>query len=438
LVPDSVAERVEGIPPRLLLPHGSFAPDRLDVIDSLPLPEALPPGWLVIVSDAADRQYVLPLVEDAGDPRRSRAGDGWFAALVGLGGGVDDSGPWSVRALDAPNPTDLHGTLSEEPVQGSATSESVDVDGIYRVRLALQPQRLATTPIQPWRHIAHSAQDLVAGGRFDVIWNDPDGGAIGPVALVADARASRPAAQILSGLATRHLRGVDTAAETLSLATALGETLARVHHALATPSAESVTPTSQLAAEDARYLERHVKDVLSEAMVLTDPGVRETLQGHMADLRGWFSELAGAEGALTLPAVPLGNLEQFIYVGERLTLDPLLVQPSEGPHLAAMDVATLLREVTHVAHGALRRLVSGGEDVPAERVPTWVGAVRETVLERYAATLTAYGDEALFDQRLLRALEIEAECSALIFASRELPTWSSVPDAGLLELLTPW
>ncbi|MFL6287750.1 MAG: hypothetical protein ACJ73L_05075, partial [Actinomycetes bacterium] len=98
----------------------------------------------------------------------------------------------------------------------------------------------------------------------------------------------------------------------------------------------------------------------------------------------------------------------------------------------------LLREVTHVAHGALRRLVSGGEDVPAERVPTWVSAVRETVLERYAATLTAYGDEALFDQRLLRAFEVEAECRALIFASRELPTWSSVPDAGLLELLSRW
>jgi predicted trehalose synthase len=158
----------------------------------------------------------------------------------------------------------------------------------------------------------------------------------------------------------------------------------------------------------------------------------------MADLRGWFAELARAEGAVTLPAVPLGSLEQFIDLDGRITLDPLLVQSGEGPHLAVMDIATLLREVTHVAHGALRRLVSGGDDVPAERVPTWVGAVRETLLERYEATLAAYGNDALFDRRLLRAFEIEAECRALIYASRELPTWSSVPDAGLLELLSPW
>jgi len=211
-----------------------------------------------------------------------------------------------------------------------------------------------------------------------------------------------------------------------------------VHHALATPSAESVTPTSVLDAEQAGQLERRVKDVLSEAVVLTETGVRETLQGHMADLRGWFGELAQSEGTPTLPAVPLGSLEQFVEVDGRLALDPLLVLPGEGPHLAAMDVATLLREVTHVAHGALRRLVSGGDDVPAERVPTWVAAVRETVLERYEMTLAAYGQEGLFDQRLLRAFEVEAECRALIYASRELPTWSSVPDAGLVELLSPW
>jgi predicted trehalose synthase len=83
-------------------------------------------------------------------------------------------------------------------------------------------------------------------------------------------------------------------------------------------------------------------------------------------------------------------------------------------------------------------MVSGGEHVPAERVPTWVGAVRETILERYEATLIAYGQAPLLDPRLMRAFEIEAECRALIYASRELPTWSAVPDAGLIELLTRW
>ena len=435
---DGVLRRVEEVPPRLLLPHGSASPDRLRIVEAMPLPETVPPGWLVLAVDDSDEPHALPLVDDGMAPRRSRAGDGWMAALVEFGASVDGEHGWSVRALDAPDPADLQGALSEEPVASTATNEIVDVDGRYRVRLVLRPQRLESVPLQPWRHIAHSAQDLVAGARFDLVWRDADGGAIGPVALVGTPRTERSAAEVLNGLATRHLRGHDTATSTLSLATALGESLARVHHALATPSAESMTPTAQLGTDAARQLERRVKDVLSEAVVLTDPGVRETLQAHMSDLRGWFAELARAGDAITLPAVPLGSLEQFVQVDERIVLDPLLVQPGEGPHLAAMDVARLMREVTHVAHGALRRMVSGGEDVPAERVPTWVGAVRETVLERYEATLAAYGDTALFDQRLLRALEIEAECRALIYASRELPTWSSVPDAGLVELLSPW
>jgi hypothetical protein len=437
-VGDSIAQRVEDLPPRLLLPYGSNLPDQLHVRATLPLLQTVPAGVVALAWDDADACYLLPLVEDGASLRRSRPGDGWFAALVELGTSIDDRDSWLVRAMDAPDPADLQGALAEEPVSSSAAAESVDVAERYRVRLCLQPRQLPTVPIQPWRHIAHSAQDLVAGGRFDIVWRDGSGGAVGPVALVADARPARSAAELLNALATRHLRGADTASPTLSLATALGEALARVHHALATPSAESISPTSALSEDEARRLERQVKDVLSEAVVLTEAGVRETLQGHMQDLRGWFGELTQATGTTTLPAVPLGNLEQYVDAEGRLTLDPLLVVPGVGPRLAAMDVATLLREVTHVAHGALRRLVSGGEDVPAERVPTWVSAVRETVLERYEATLAAYGDEGLFDQRLLRAFEVEAECRALIYASRELPTWSSVPDAGLVELLSPW
>ena len=161
----------------------------------------------------------------------------------------------------------------------------------------------------------------------------------------------------------------------------------------------------------AAMLDRRVKDVLAEAVVLTEVDVRDTLQStHGETCVSSFADLASASGAWVLPAVPIGSLEQFLVSGGRLALDPLAVRAAEGPHLAVMDVARLLREVTHVAHGALRRMVSGGEHVPAERVPTWVGAVRETILERYEATLIAYGQAPLLDRRLLRAFEIEAEC----------------------------
>jgi hypothetical protein len=437
-MPESLARRVEQVPPRLLLPHGSAAPDRMWVVDALPLPHTVPPAWLVLTRDDAGVYRALPVMDDGQMPRRSRPGDGWMAALVAASAYPDDADGWQVRVVDVPDPADLQGALTEEPVSSSWSSEVVDVADRYRVRLVLRPEALSAPSIQPWRHLAHTAQDLVAGGRFDVTWHSADLGAVAPLALVATPDDSPTLAELLNRQVTGHLRGRDTADATLQLATGLGEALARLHRALATPSAEALEPLTHLDAEAASHLDRRVKDVLSEALVLTEENVRETLRAHLADLRSSFGELARAEGASVLPSVPLGSLEQFLVAGDRLTLDVLHVLPTEGPHLAVMDVARLLREVTHVAHGALRRMVSGGEDAPAERVPTWVGAVRETVLERYEATLAAYGQSNLFDRRLLRAFEIEAECRALIYASRELPTWSSVPDAGLVELLSPW
>lgn len=441
-MPDSFATRVAQVPPRLLLPHGSAAPDRLTVVDALALPDAVPTCWLVLAADDNGTFHVLPLVDQAQQPRRARTGDGWATAMAAAGVTPSDERGWRVRSVASIDGTALQGSLIEEQVFSSSWSEVVDVAGGYRVRLVLHPEALRSMPPQPWLHIAATAPDLVAGGIFDVTWNSPDdtsdAQAVSAVALVATAFDARSAAEALNREATRHLRGVDTADETLALAMALGETLARAHHALATPSAEISDPLALLGDTGAAMLTRRIKDTLAEAVVLTDVDVRKTLQSNMADLRHSLADLESASGAWVLPAVPLGSLQQFQVSGSRLALDPLAVLAAEGPHLAVMDLARLLREVTHVAHGALRRMVSGGEHVPAERVPTWVGAVRETILERYEATLIAYGQAPLLDPRLLRAFEIEAECRALIYASRELPTWSAVPDAGLVELLTRW
>ena len=441
-MPDSFAGRVAQVPPRLLLPHGSAAPNRLTVVDALALPDAVPTCWLALAVDDNGTHHVLPLVDQGQQPRRARIGDGWAMALAALGAEPTDERGWLVREVAPIDPATLRGSLVEEPVWSTPWSEVMDVVGKYRVRLVLQPEPLTSAPPQPWRHIANTTPDLVAGGLFDVTWvsieDEADVRAVSAAALVATTSAAESAAEALNREATRHLRGVDTSDETLVLATALGETLARAHHALATPSPEVADPLSLLGHDGAALLARRVKDTLAEAVVLTDADVRKTLQSNMPDLRHSLAELESANDAWALPAVPLGSLQQFQKSGSRLTLDPLVVRALDGPHLAVMDLARLLREVTHVAHGALRRMVSGGEHVPAERVPTWVGAVRETILERYEATLIAYGQAPLLDPRLLRVFEIEAECRALIYASRELPTWSAVPDAGLVELLTRW
>lgn len=440
---ESLAKRVEEIPPRLLLPHGGPASHRLHLLDALALPASEPPSWIGLAVDDADRLHTLPLVDDALRPRRARAGDGWAASVVALGSVLESAGRqergWRVRVVDAPDAESLLGALTEELVTASTRHEAVEVAGAYRVRLALEPQRVDAPVLQPWRHIAHTDPDLVSGGVLDVVWESEDGSyGLAPVVLVARVHDSASVAERLNREATRHLRGADTSTATLALAEALGSAVARAHLALALPSPECAEPTAVLDASGPGVLERRVKDVLSEAMVLTDPSVREMLSSHMAQLRASFAQLADAGGAVMLPPVSLGSLEQFVLADDTVTLDPLLVAPSPSPQLAVMDLARIFREVAHVAHGALRRMVNGGEDVPAERVPTWVGAVRDTVHDTYLAALHDAGQQRLFDERLLRAFEIEAECLALVYASRELPTWSAVPDAGLAELLTPW
>jgi predicted trehalose synthase len=157
-------------------------------------------------------------------------------------------------------------------------------------------------------------------------------------------------------------------------------------------------------------------------------------------MRDAFDALAGSAGSPLLPASPFVTLQQA-YLSQlsrsAYLLDPLQLTSASQPRTPVADVASLLRSLNHVAHGAMRRLVGGGESVPVERVSTWVGAVREVMVDEYRQTLDGLGQLALFDERLLLGLELEAECRALSYAARHLSTWSAVPDAGLLELLPP-
>lgn len=438
---ESLVSRIEEIPPRLLLPHGVSSPHRLRVLDALALPGSEPACWVAIAVDDSERCHVLPLVDDGLRLRRARAGDGWAAGVVALGVGDDrHERGWRLRVVDRPEPSRLVGALTEEPLASTTRHEVVDVAASYRVRVVLEARDVDAPVLQPWRHLAHSDPALVPGAVLDLVWEGgPGASGRAPIVLVGRTHDGASMAELLNREATRHLRGGDTSASTLPLASALGGLVARTHLALATPSPECAAPTSRLGADAAALLERRVRDVLSEVMVLTELSVRDTLNAHTADLRASLAELAAAGDALRLPAVSLGSLDQVrVEPDGSVALDPLLLTASQPPHLAVMDLARIFREVTHVAHGALRRMVKGGEDVPAERVPTWVGVVRSTLQDAYLETLAGSGQQQLFEQRMLRAFEIEAECRALVYASRELPTWSAVPDAGLAELLAPW
>jgi predicted trehalose synthase len=240
--------------------------------------------------------------------------------------------------------------------------------------------------------------------------------------------------------AARHLRGGEDPEPTLVLTRGLAKLLARLHIALATPSEQLAQPITFTTASDAAELASAARDAVAEAVVLTDADTQQHVRARRHAMREAFGALAQAVGSPRLPAAPFISLHQAYQPDDdeqSFLLDPLQLVRAASPRIPVADVAFLLRSLNHVAHGALRRLVGGGESVPVERVASWAQAVRAVMLEDYLQALEQAGHAELFDARLLLGLELEAECRSLSYAARHLSTWSTVPDAGLMELLPP-
>jgi maltokinase len=442
-VPGDLARRVAQTDPRLLVPSGAVAPDRLTVVDSWTLPAGGPPLILALAEDAEGRWHVLPLVDDVHGLRRAREGDGWATAALEVvtappsASSPSADGGFQVRVASPDGAPQLGGIVSEVTVESSPVHEVVLVGDALRVRLDLRPGEASGSPIDVIEHVKASGFMTMGGLVGDIVWTDA-GHWVAPIVGVAEPLVGVPLDEALGRAAARHLRGGEDPEPTLVLARGLALLLAHLHIALATPSAVIPEPLRQLTDAGAAAMSRAARDAVAEAVVLTDPDTQQHVRSRRHAMRSAFDALSGAAGTTLIPAAPFESLGQAHLADDTaLILDPLQLTSAGQPRPAVADVAALLRAVNHVAHGAWRRLVGGGESVPVERVLTWSSAVRELLLAEYREALAAAGRTDLFDDRLLLGLEIEAECRALSYAARTLSTWSTVPDAGLLELLPP-
>ena len=440
-VSGDLARRVAHTDPRLLVPAGGVAPDRLDVVDAWELPAGGPPLSVALAQDAEQRWHVLPLVDDATGLRRAREGDGLAAGIVAQvaaasGDETTKPGGFHVRARTH-RPPELGGYVRESTAESSPVHEVTMVGDSVRVRLDLMPTEAFGPRFDVISHLRASGFTVVGRSAGDVIWIDGDRW-VAPIAGIAEPLAGMPLDEAFGRAAARHLRGGTDAEPTLHLASGLARLLAALHVALATPTAEWPVGTSALTEVAATEMARSARDAVAEAVVLTDDDTQRYVRARRDVMREAFAPLSEAAGTALLPAAPFTLLPQAFVdeaEGGGMTLDPLQLTSAESPRPAVADIAGLLRGLNHVAHGALRRLVGGGESVPVERVRTWAIAVREELLAEYRAALAEADMAWLFDEQLLLGLEIEAECRALSYAARNLSTWSTVPNAGLLELL---
>ena len=442
-MPDDLARRIEQTDPRLLLPPRSVAPDRLQLVDSWRLPASGPALIAALLQNAEDSWHFLPLLDDRFGLRRARAGDGWAAAAVGamsMGAASGaERGGFAIRLAPGITSIDLPGVLSEKTVEASPDCEVILLGDAVRVRLDLLPLETTGKPFDVNAHLLSSGFDALTPSYGDVVWEAANHW-VAPLLGIATPIDAMPLDEAFGRAAARHLRGGEDPEPTLELVRGLAQLLARLHTALAAPSALLEGPLTHSSPEAAAAMARTARDAVAEAVVLTDSDTQQHVRARRHAMRDAFNALAGSAGSPLLPAAPFVTLQQA-YLSQlsrsAYLLDPLQLTSASQPRTPVADVASLLRSLNHVAHGAMRRLVGGGESVPVERVATWVGAVREVMVDEYRQTLEGLGQLALFDERLLLGLELEAECRALSYAARHLSTWSAVPDAGLLELLPP-
>ncbi len=209
----------------------------------------------------------------------------------------------------------------------------------------------------------------------------------------------------------------------------LGEATAELHRALAAAAGPELAPrragADDLAAWHARA-ERGLAEALAGAPAEAGPfeaAVRRELAGLLGAGTPLVTRVHGDYHVGQVLRSPAG-LRLIDFEGEptRPAAERRLL---ESP---LRDVASLLRSFDHVPRWFLR-------DDPAE-LPRGLGWARETRRRFLAAYRDGIeGTPLAFDERLLRAFEVEKEVYELVYAASFLPEWTPVAAASLAELL---
>jgi maltokinase len=397
----------------------------VEPLDLLPLGE----GAAVAVARCEDGVVVVPTVEAASGPRRAVAGDGVFAAILramrsGTAGGAFRGeafgSPWSVSD-------------DEVAIDVDQSNDSVIVGGSAVVKLfpitAPGPQPGLDLPV----HLASVGFTALPAPLGALRWTSPEGDDV----VLATAAAFLPEArdgwewylQRLLG----WLDGDASDAEAFDPAPALGGIAAAMHVALATPSEVLVRPTAIADRATAEGWRRAALAVADEALAVTDGEEGDRLTALAGPIREELDRLAEVEGALTTSVHGDFHVGQILEWTGGYAVADFDGNPMAPPRdrrafdMPVRDVAAFVRSIDHLGRIASRRR-PGCDDA----VASWIARSRAAFLEAYRRGLEAAGaTERLFDERLLRPLEVAQECHEYVYAARYLPRWRYVPDLAM-------
>jgi maltokinase len=233
-------------------------------------------------------------------------------------------------------------------------------------------------------------------------------------------------------LVRAHARGEGV--EAIEPFAVLGEMTARMHLAFAESGVETWDRCAIL----------HVHGACRADL---DEAVRVIDGAEGARLRDRFDRIARRMDSLVeIDSTPIIDIHGDFHIGQSLRVtdagadryafvdfdgNPVLT-PAERMNRqpAARDVAGMLASIDHVARVVNYRT----EELDPRPAAIWIPHAQDAFLAAYQVTLSAAGQRALLDDRLLVPLMLDQECREFVYSARHLPHWRYVPDAVLTAM----
>jgi maltokinase len=390
-------------------------------------------GSALAVARAGDGMViVVPIAVDGkAAPRRAAAGDGAFASILHAMRSGTTWGRFRAEAFGrVPSASD-----DESAIDVDQSNDSVVVGGAAVVKLfpltSPGPQPGLDLPV----HLASVGFTSLPTPLGALRWTSAEGDDV----VLATAATFLPGARdgwawYLERLVAWLDADVDDAVA-FGPAPVLGDIAARMHAALATPSAVLPRPTAVADAATAEGWRRSAIAVAEEAAAVTDGDEGSRLAARIDAIRRELDRLSEAAGAVTTRVHGDFHVGQILewnggYAVTDLDGNPVAPPAERGAlDTPVRDVAAFVRSIDHVGRIASRRR-PGREDA----VGSWIARSRDEFLGAYRLGLEAAGAERVFDPKLLRPLEVAQECHEYVYAARFLPRWRYVPDLAIEEL----
>jgi maltokinase len=380
---------------------------------------ALSTGWLAIGELDGD-VLVAPIVRKDATLRRARAGDGVIAELV--------AGAAAIRIPELRGSV-VHTEITrgvERAVAVDQSNESTVLDEAVVVKLFPRTRPGSHPGAELPEHLAAVGFRDVPSPLGSLRWGDT---------VIATLARFLPGARDgwdwFVGLVLDACDGTGTWEAPDRSAAAIGDLVARMHRALATPSAIIPAPVGQAHEEEIASWRARADATLDEAIGLIDGPEGGRLRALEGPAR---SVLASLDAVTASPTMPVhGDL----HVGQILRTPDgsLAVNDFDGDPVAAAsaraavdaparDVAAMAAAMDHVGRVATRYRPKA-----RSAIDPWIEGARRAFLDAYRSGL---GDRVdLFDERLLAPFSVAQEAHEFVYAARFQRRWRSVPDVAM-------